>query len=196
VPTNAIVTDPRPAWVNWWYRAVARDAGVASVHLDPPTVRALFTQIREQLVDAQLEYNRVAHHTARHAEHRLHLLPWIPLLLALAAAATHVMEQLHLVQLSSQVMTVLTGIGILGPAVSAALHGFASQSGFQEASIRTDASTQQLEQLKRRLDQIDLDGVLASTALGDLTLAIAEVMGEDLAGWRVDYLARPGNPPG
>jgi hypothetical protein len=37
---------------------------------------------------------------------------------------------------------------------------------------------------------------LASQAVGDLVLDAADVMGEDLAGWRVDYLARPVNPPG
>ncbi len=196
VPTHAVFTDPRPAWVNWWYRAITREAGLASVHLDTPTVRALAGQLRDDLISAQLAYNRRAHEVALHAEHRLHFLPWIPLLMALAAALTHVLEHLHLLHLASSTVTWLTGIGILGPAFGAALHGFASQSGFQEVGIRTDASAQQLALFGERLGRIDLTRPLASLELGDLALSVADVMGEDLAGWRVDYLARPVNPPG
>lgn len=196
VPTHAVFTDPRPAWVNWWYRALARSAGLAPIHLDAPTVRALSTHIQTELVQAQLAYNRATHHAAHHAEHRLHLIPWIPLLLALAAAVAHVLENLHLLHLEKSVVTTLTGFGILGPAFAAALHGFASQAGYQEVGIRTDASAQQLERFAQRLKHIDVTQPLASKALGDLALSVADVMGEDLAGWRVDYLARPVNPPG
>ena len=196
VPTHAVFTDPRPAWVNWWYRAITREAGLAPVHLDPPTVTALAEQVRRDLIDAQLAYNRETHAVAHHAEHRLHLIPWVPLLMALAAAFAHVLEHLHLLHLEPSAVRLLTGVGILGPAFGAALHGFASQSGFQEVGIRTDASAQQLERFAERLAQIDLAKPLASKELGDLALSVADVMGEDLAGWRVDYLARPVNPPG
>ena len=196
VPRHAVFTDPRPAWVNWWFRGVARHAGLASHQLDESTVRALAQQIDRDLVHAQLAYNRAMHHASHRAELRLHLLPWIPLLLALLAALTHVLEHLHIVHLEDSVVTALTGVGILGPAFGAALHGFASQAGFQEVAIRTDASAQQLERFAQRLAEIDLAQPLASKALGDLALSVAEVMGEDLAGWRVDYLARPLNPPG
>ncbi|MBL0173364.1 MAG: hypothetical protein IPP90_22280 [Gemmatimonadaceae bacterium] len=196
VPTHAILTDPRPAWVNWWYRALAREAGLAPVHLDAATVGALANQITHDLVAAQLEYNRSAHEVAHRAEHRLHLMPWIPLLLALGAALGHVLEHLHLLHLEPAVVVALTGIGILGPAFGAALHGFASQAGYQEIGIRTEASAQQLERFAQRLAELDLTLPLASNALGELALSVADVMGEDLAGWRVDYLARPVNPPG
>ncbi len=196
VPTHAVFTDPRPAWVNWWYRALTREAGLAPVTLDEPTVRALAGQLQRDLIGAQLAYNRETHAVAHHAKHRLHLIPWIPLLMALAAAFAHVLEHLHLLHLPSSTITVLTGIGILGPAFGAALHGFASQSGYQEAGIRTDASAQQLERFADRLSTLDLSKPLASRELGDLALSVADVMGEDLAGWRVDYLARPVNPPG
>ncbi len=196
VPTHALYTDPRPGWVNWWYRTVAREAGLASVELDPPTVRALAKQIELALVDAQLRYNRHANHIAHRAEHRLHFVPWIPLSLALVAALLHVLEQLHLLHMSESVAHALTSVSIIGPAVGAALHGFASQAGFQEASIRTDASAQQLERFQQRLTAIDLGAPLASQALGDLALSVADVLGEDLAGWQVDYLSRPVNPPG
>ncbi len=196
VPTHAVLTDPRPAWVNWWYRALVREAGVAPMHLDASTVRALAEQIEHDLIDAQLHYNRAAHTLAHQAAHRLHLLPWIPLLLAFAAALAHVLEHLHVLHLSPATVTMLTGFGILGPAFAAALHGFASQTGYQDIGIRTEASAQQLERFSQRLAQLDLNKPLASQALGELALSVADVMGEDLAGWRVDYLARPVNPPG
>ena len=196
VPTHAVFTDPRPAWVNWWYRALTREAGVPHIELDEPTVRALAEQIDRDLIRAQLAYNHHTHEVAHRAEHRLHAIPWVPLIAALLAALTHVAENLHLIHLDSTAVRWLTGIGILGPAFGAAFHGFASQAGFQEVGIRTDASAQQLERFAERLAQIDLSAPLASRALGDLTLSVADVMGEDLAGWRVDYLSRPVNPPG
>lgn len=196
VPTHALFTDPRPGWVNWWYRSVARETGLVSIELDRPTIGALAEQIDELLIRAQLAYNRHSHRVAHRAEHRLHLAPWFPLSLALIASLLHVLEQLGVVHLTHEVAHALTSIGILGPAFGAALHGFASQAGFQEVGIRTDASAQQLERFQQRLTEIDLDAPLASQALGDLALSIADVMGEDLAGWRVDYLSRPVNPPG
>jgi hypothetical protein len=196
VPTHAVLTDPRPAWVNWWYRALAREAGLAPVRLDGETVHALTQQISADLVGAQLAYNRASHTVAHHAERRLHMMPWIPLLMALAAAVAHVLEHLRVLHLEPGVVLALTGIGILGPAFGAALHGFASQAGYQEVGIRTEASAQQLERFAQRLALLDPNQPLASKALGELTLSVADVMGEDLAGWRVDYLARPGNPPG
>ena len=62
--------------------------------------------------------------------------------------------------------------------------------------MRTDASEQQLERFATRLDAIDVQAPLASAALGALTLELADMLGADLSGWRVDYLTRPVNPPG
>lgn len=196
VPSAALVVDPRPAWVNWWFRAVVRAAGVPPIHLTQAAVRALTQQIQHHLVQAQIAYNRETFAVAHRAEHRLHRWPWIPLLMALAAACTHVLEHLHIVALAPSMLTAVTGVSILGPAFGAALHGFAAQAGFQDVRIRTAGSAQQLLQFAQQLQQVQLDVPLASKAVGDLALSVAEMMGEDLAGWRVDYLARPVNPPG
>jgi hypothetical protein len=198
VPTHALVTDPRPAWVNWWYRAVTRTLGVPDIALTPGTLVALVGDIRTGLLEAQARYNLITHRLAHRAEHRLHLLPWIPLLCAIGAAATHVIGALVGWHPPKGVEPWLTAIGIVGPALSAALHGFASQAAFQEIGIRTDASAQQIGRFLERLSALEsrLGEPLASKAVGDLVLDAADVMGEDLAGWRVDYLARPVNPPG
>jgi hypothetical protein len=196
VPTHAIFTDPRPAWVNWQYRAITRPLGVAPIALTPATLRELAADVRRGLVEAQAQYCRTTHRIAHRAEHWLHGLPWVPLLAAVGAAATHVITHALHVTLSKRSTDLLTMAGVIGPAFGAALHGFASQSGFQEQGIRTDASAQQLDRFLARLDALDLDQPLASQSLGDLVLEIADVLGEDLAGWRVDYLARPLTPPG
>ena len=194
VPVHAILSDPRPAWVNWWYRAITRQLGLADVTYTPDVVDALRTQVRVELVAAQAKYNAVQHSHAHNTEHWVHALPWIPLGLALVAATAHFLE--HWIALPKQLMHTLTPIGIVGPAFGAALHGFASQAGFQEIVMRTDASKQQLERFATRLDAIDVQAPLASAALGALTLELADMLGADLAGWRVDYLTRPVNPPG
>ena len=194
VPAHAILSDPRPAWVNWWYRAITRQLGLAAVTYTPDVVDALRTQVRVELVAAQAKYNAVQHGHAHNANHWVHALPWIPLGLALVAATAHVLE--HWIRFPEPLMHTLTPIGIVGPAFGAALHGFASQAGFQEIVMRTDASEQQLERFATRLDAIDVQAPLASAALGALTLELADMLGADLAGWRVDYLTRPVNPPG
>ncbi|MBY0488762.1 MAG: hypothetical protein K2R93_02860 [Gemmatimonadaceae bacterium] len=196
VPAHPIATDPRPAWVNWQYRALTRPLGVPPIALGPDTLRELAADVRRGLVEAQAEYCRVTHRIAHHADHWLHGLPWFPLVAAIGAALTHVVAHALHRTIPERLDTWITPIGVIGPAIGAALHGFANQAGFQELGIRADASAQQLERFLTRLDLLDLSHPLASRALGDLVLEIADVLGEDLAGWRVDWLARPLSPPG
>ncbi len=196
VPTTAAFSDPRPAWVNWQYRTVTRPLGVTPITFTPAVVRALAADIRIGLLEAQQQYNRVTHHLAHHADHRLHALPWIPLVAAMVAAAAHVITHALHVHLPAGLEAAVTPGGIVGPAAAAALHGFASQAGFGEIGLRADASAQQLDRFLARLDALDPEHVLASRALGDLVLEAVDTMGADLSGWRVDYLARPLAPPG
>jgi len=196
VPAHGTSADPRMAWANWWYRAVTREIGLANVSFTPDTLQRLATTLSTECMVDQAAYNRRARHVAHRAEHRLHVLPWIPLILALAAAATHVVEHLICAHPSAWFVTTLTAIGILAPAFGAALHGFASQAGLPEVGIRTAATVQQLDRFAERLAGVDLSRPLASAQLGAIALNVADVMGGDLAGWRVDYLARPVNPPG
>ncbi len=200
VPVHAILSDPRPAWVNWWYRAVTRQLGVAHVTYTPDVVKALATQVRHDLIAAQVEYNEAENARAENTEHWLHRWTWIVLVLALTAATLHLVEHqiahaLH-VELPEWFPVVLTSVGILGPAFGAAMHAFGSQAAFQEIAMRTETSKQQLDEFERRLNAIDVRAELASAALGTLTLELADMLGEDLAGWHVDNRSRPVNPPG
>jgi len=196
VPSHGTSADPRMAWANWWYRALTREIGLANVALTPDTLRQQHASLAIGYVAEQSAYNRHAHHVAHGAEFWLHFLPWVPLLLALGAALTHVVEHVLHIPLPKSVLPWLTGCGILGPAFGAALHGFGSQAGLPEIGIRTAATVQQLDRFAERLAAVDLTRPLASVQLGTIALDIADVMGGDLAGWRVDYLARPVNPPG
>lgn len=196
VPAHGTSADPRMAWANWWYRAVTREIGLANVTFTPEVLRRLAHTLTTDCVMDQAAYNRRAHHVAHRAEHRLHVLPWFPLVLTLLAAATHVIENLIGAHPAPWFTTMLTTIGILGPALGAAFHGFASQAGLPEVGIRTAATVQQLDRFAERLAAVDLTRSLASAQLGAIALNVADVMGGDLAGWRVDYLARPVNPPG
>ncbi len=200
VPLHAKLSDPRPAWVNWWYRAVTRELGLVNVTYTSDVMRALKIHVREQLIAAQTEYNEFENTRAENTEHWLHGWTWIVLVLALMAAALHLLhtaihDVLH-VTVTEEMLTALTAVGILGPAFGAAMHAFASQAAFQEIALRTETSTQQLEVFKRRLDAVDVTAPLASAALGTLTLELADMLGEDLAGWHVDNRSRPVNPPG
>ena len=200
VPVHAMLSDPRPAWANWWYRAVTRQLGLVNVTYTPEVVEALKTQVREELIEAQIEYNEAENERAENTEHWLHRWTSLVLALALVAAAMHFLdhlldERLHIV-IPHAVLDALTSVGILGPAFGAAMHAFGSQAAFQEIALRTETSTQQLEVFMRRLDAIDVTATLASAALGTLTLELAEMLGDDLAGWHVDNRSRPVNPPG
>jgi hypothetical protein len=196
VPAHGTSADPRMAWANWWYRAVTREIGLTNVAFTPEVLRRLAHTLSTECVLDQAAYNRRAHHVAHRAEGCLHSLPWIPLVLTLLAAATHVIEHLIGAKPEEWFTNLLTTIGIFGPAIGAALHGFASQAGLPEVGIRTAATVQQLDRFAERLAAVDLTRPLASAQVGAIALNVADVMGGDLAGWRVDYLARPVNPPG
>ena len=201
VPVHAVLSDPRPAWVNWWYRAVTRQLGLAHVTYTPAVVTALVAQVRRDLIAAQVGYNKGENTRAENTEHWLHRWTWIVLILALTAAALHLFEhgieeRVFGGELPKWFPFVLTSIGILGPAFGAAMHAFGNQAAFQEIVMRTETSEQQLEEFERRLDAIDVNAHLASAALGTLTLELADMLGEDLAGWHVDNRSRPVNPPG
>jgi hypothetical protein len=196
VPLHGTEADPRLAWANWWYRALTREIGLANVSLTLPVRTQVASTLAGNCIADQAAYNRKTQRVAHRAEHKLHVVPWVLLLFALAAAATHVVEHVLGQKPSDGFANFLTGLCILGPALIAAFHGFANQAGLPEVGIRTAATVQQLERFGERLRSVDLSRALASAQLGDIALNVADVMGGDLAGWRVDYLARPVNPPG
>ena len=76
------------------------------------------------------------------------------------------------------------------------MHAFASNLGLPEQTIRSASTIRALDVIEQGLSATQIDKTLASIEISDLAQQTASALGDDLFGWRVDYLIRPTPQPG
>lgn len=206
VPLPTTPEDPHTAWVNWWYRATARQIPMPSAEFTSDYLRAYRDFLLHDVVEDQRNYLRGTFHAAELAEKALRFLAWSVFLLALLGSAIHAFHFHFLPELPRT----FDFIGLVLPGFGAALHAFASNLGLPEQALRSRSTIRALSVLADGLQNVDIaddatrahDGnpndknLLTSIELGDLAQQTANALGDDLVGWRVDYLVRPTPQPG
>ena len=200
-PAHTTGGDPRATWVDWYVRAVVREAGLFAATMDAEHVRAC----RALLVDKEIgdeASGQIAYHARNaarmHAVHRrLHSMGVLLFAGALAVSFG------HLLPLWSRNRELLTELAALLPVLGGSLLGFLSQSDFQSIARRSAAVRGDLVELKSRLGRLvvpatDAPENLAGTVegLGDLAEEAAEVMDAELIDWRVGFEGKPLILPG
>ena len=196
VPMQSTPEDPHTAWVNWWYRAVARQLPVPNINFTAQYLRWYLEFLREQVVKDQQKYLDGTYHTAEVAEGRVRAIAWIVFSVALVAATSHVIMHLLHYEPSSTLSIAISFVAIVFPGFGAAAHAFGSNLGLPEQALRSASTLRALGVVREGLRDVDTAQPLASIMLGDLAQQTANALGDDLFGWRVDYLVRPTPQPG
>ncbi|MEP6766460.1 MAG: hypothetical protein ABJB66_19255 [Gemmatimonadaceae bacterium] len=196
VPLQAAQEDAHTAWVNWWYRATVRRIPVPNVQFEKGYLDAYTVFLRDKIVAGQKAYMDKVYHTAEVAEENLRLYS------RRLFASTFLFVFLHiiLVKLNVHVWdwlgTLVSISAIVFPGFGAAFHAFASNLGLPEQSLRSSSTIGALDMIQKGIGTVKTSEALASVGIGDLAQQTASALGDDLFGWRVDYLIRPTPQPG
>jgi hypothetical protein len=196
VPVQKTPEDPHTAWVNWWYRAVARQLPVPSTTFTRAYLQWYLEFLREQVVKDQQNYLDATYHTAEIAEGRVRNFAKLLFSLAFVGASVHLVLHFGHVEAPEWFDVVLSFVAIVLPGFGAAAHAFGSNLGLPEQALRSASTIRALSVVREGLRDVDTSQPLASIALGDLAQQTANALGDDLFGWRVDYLVRPTPQPG
>jgi hypothetical protein len=207
VPPFASSADPNQLWVNWFFRAKAREIGMATGCVD----RDYLERYRAFLLDGitgQAEYHRRTAARNERLKHRLHrcanVLFWTALVTCvvhLAVDLAHLdaadgLAQLWRPESMGVASTVkgnawLTALAAALPAFGAALGGILSQGEFDRIGRRSRAMSIGLDRLAARLARRDDEPAISSDLCAAVADEAAEAMTAELLDWQVTFRAKP-----
>ncbi|MEP6779135.1 MAG: hypothetical protein ABJC26_04540 [Gemmatimonadaceae bacterium] len=200
VPLRQTPEDAHTAWVNWWYRATVRQLPLPNVTFSQTYLRNYQQFLQQDVVLDQKSYMHRVFHTAEVAEKRVQKTTWLVFGLALFGAIAHVAVTVahnrDLIHEPHWLKFAIGFVAIVLPGLGAALHAFASNLGLPEQTIRSASTIRALDVIEQGLNATQIDKALASIEISDLAQQTASALGDDLFGWRVDYLIRPTPQPG
>jgi hypothetical protein len=176
------------AWVTWYVRAVARQAGLFPGELTPERLATLRQVLVDRFVRHQCAYHDRTSVRFERVYARLHAFTFAMFGLALGCAFGHLVapEFLH-DQLLEKTESALGFLSILLPALGTAAHGFASQGDFWNLAHRSRRTCHELNALAMQVAETPS----SIEALGDAAEAAAAAMAEEIVYWRVFVRLRP-----
>ena len=184
---KAELSNNRVAWVDWYYRAIVREAGLYKASMTDAYLKGykdwLSTQIQSQIGHHQHNYRKMS---------RIHLVLTITkvtvFILAILLAFTHVFKENLEAWLNSLPETIQENLpfwSIMLPVLAASLHAFASQGEIEHLSDRSKKQYRELEyQLGLLKDQLPIN----SQDLGDSAEKLAGIMSGELTDWHIVYV--------
>jgi hypothetical protein len=175
--------------VNWYVRAIARQAGLVHAVMNAPYLAACRLLLRTELMD-QIAYHGGQAVRLRALHHRLHRFVVTLFVVALVAHGVHMAEEWLLRQRTPlmRYFWVLAPLAALLPAVGGATHGFLSQADFQSLARRSEGVRVGLQRLVDRLEGLDTP---TGRSLRRVAAAATDVMGSELIDWRVEVGEKP-----
>jgi hypothetical protein len=175
----------RFAWIDWYTRAVVREAGLFGAPLDAATLAHYRTLLFDRLIDEQVAYHAQVAARMERVYHNLHGLAKLLFGLSLLAALVHVLLDIASREAPAALHAALVIVAIVGPAVGAAVHGFLGQGDFWNLARRSARARAGLEALRQELRSGSEKTPLSSRALGYWAERAVETLQEEVATWRV-----------
>lgn len=165
------------SWVNWYFRAIVREAGLVEQLIDEHFISAYRTFL-ENGIKGQIDYHKDNADCSYFVGHRLHKASFIMFVATFFICLAHFFMHSNWLTFFSAVL----------PAFGAALHGILFQGEFIRLARRSEAMANWLEQLHAELSQ---NHTLTSEALSEKTEVFAEKMLDEALDWRVVFKTRP-----
>jgi len=171
---------PQFAWIGWYARAVAREAGLFPCVFTPERLTECRAMLIERFIAPQWAYHNRTVKRFQTVQRRLHgialALFWAALVLATVRLVINTTSR-------HWVLEAAAAAAILLPAAAAAVHGFLGLGDFSNLARRSKRMAEEL----RPLSTVSATGATPQgiEELGDMAEAAAEVMGEEVLNWRV-----------
>ncbi|CAK9039357.1 Uncharacterized protein SCF082_LOCUS24125 [Durusdinium trenchii] len=195
------------SWVDWYFAATRREAGMASGSFDHNTIKSIAATILEEEIRPQIAYHNHKAEVLHKMEHRLHHLGEFAFAMTLLVCLVY----LSLVFLKSgdfgavkdfaykteklvkNGVTMMTGFL---PALGAAFFGIRVQGEFGSTAERSHATAAQLQNIAQKFEPLARS---ETPRLEILRLRVAEAaraMLMENTDWRLLYISKPLNLPG
>jgi hypothetical protein len=172
--------DPEHSWINWYFRAVIRTAGLPNARLDTAYLAAYQALLRHE-INGQVNYHG---HNAERSHlllDRLHVTAYVFFILTLPVCFAHLVYD-------GAYSHWLTLFAVIFPAFGAAIAGILGQGEYERITKRSKAMQDQLQEMVDKLDEAPR---LSSESLGEIAEEAAEIMTSEVLDWRVVFRARP-----
>jgi hypothetical protein len=176
---------PKDLWTTWYFRALCRMAPLrlsTSFGRDHAELR---NWIIEKWIDRQIEYHESKENSQQAVHHWFENATTCTFVLVLIAAGIHLLEEcFH----TEGLRNLCIGTCIIGPAIIAATHGFASQLDVTRLKQRSASMVAILQEQRRRLSSMEFDGndnEAEGWLLASEVLATASLMMDEAAGWSI-----------
>jgi len=184
----------RLEWVNWYVRAIQREAGLISGAMNSDYLREYATWLGRMITSQALYHQENATRMGR--VHRiLHALAFGTFALAVVLTALHVGPEILGVTSAmperywrgGQALVLATALPLLGGAI----HGFLVQGEFEATAKRSERIAEELGIQAHNLGAT----VFAWTSVAEAADRAVETMGAELSDWHFVFRAKPLPPP-
>ena len=180
---------PQIAWIDWYARAVAREAGIFPATLTGQRIGEYRVLLIDRFIRPQYEYHRRTVQRFDAVRSRLHAgalaVFWATMILATVNIVLRAVRHTPAVAPATASATwwvrLAVPAAILLPAVGAGIHGFLGQGDFSNLARRSKSMAEQLHALMSSPPPAEE----SAESLGDLAEAAAGVMGDEVLNWRV-----------
>jgi hypothetical protein len=180
---------PQIAWIDWYARAVAREAGLFPNTLTVERIGEYRALLVERFIRPQYEYHRRTVQRFDAVRSRMHAAAlgvfWATMILATVNIVTRAVWRfpVRTGDAASGTWWVRLAVpaAILLPAVGAGIHGFLGQGDFSNLARRSKSMAEQLHSLMASVPPSEE----TADSLGDLAEGAAGVMGDEVLNWRV-----------
>ena len=180
---------PRIAWVGWYARAIARQAGLFPIVFTPDRLAECRDMVVDRFIRPQLAYHTRAVRRNRRVHTVLHRVALVlfagAMLLSAADFVSVLWTHVPLTQAGLAKglgwAAVAAAVAILLPGIGTGVHGFSSQGDFWNLGLRSERMTQQLEPLIKTVNNTPL----TLEALGNVAEDTSETMRDEVLNWRV-----------
>ncbi len=193
-------------WVDWYFDATRREAGMTSGSFDPGEIRLIAETILDEEIRPQIAYHNRKAKTLHAMEHRLHhlgeyafgatlLVCLVYLTLAFNAGKTTEFQKWAYTAKNDikGLVTMLTGFL---PALGAAFFGIRVQGEFGSTAERSHATAAQLSAIETKFQALASSDKPRLDVLRLRVEEAARAMLMENLDWRLLYISKPLNLPG
>lgn len=193
-------------WVDWYFAATRREAGMTSASFDRQTVRDMAETLLHEEIRPQIAYHDKKAHTLHAMEHRLHhlgeyafgatlLVCLVYLTLAISAGKEPGFPK-WAYETKNDIKYIVTMLTGFLPALGAAFFGIRVQGEFGSTAERSHATAAQLKSIAERFETLAQSETPRLKELRVRVEEAARAMLMENLDWRLLYISKPLNLPG
>lgn len=197
VPAHLDHEDPSRTWLNWYFRASVRQAGLNKARIDRDYLRTYRRLLSDSIID-QIDYHEDNGAKMGTINHRLHHTVTAFFGITLAACLVHLAPEHWMTKLTNpswheriELLSSLLAIAL--PAFGAAVEGVLHQGEFDRISRRSNAMAAWLRETLRRV--LNTPTKASSRELGHIAESFCQSQLLENADWRSVFITKDLNPP-